>query len=269
MGTFDSVADIYEKSRYKYPPEFRNHLVEIGALAPESAVVDLGAGTGQLAAMAAEVAGQVVAIDPEPDMVRVGKRTTSDQKNIRWESGSDHELRKLVTWPVDLVLIGNAFHHMDQTSLLSDLDEIVTPSGAVVVCSTSIPVWLHDTDWSATLRKHLSAELGRTVGGGGVPNHDSDMVALGSSKFSEVETWVFSRDQRRTGESIVGEVVSSTSGELSSDAVDRLLEALDPHLTDGAVLEHVTTTALIARRPGRRAPPLVEPRPSLSRSLGN
>lgn len=45
MGSFDGVAEIYEKSRHGYPTEFRDHLVEIGALTPGSVVVDLGAGT--------------------------------------------------------------------------------------------------------------------------------------------------------------------------------------------------------------------------------
>ncbi len=109
---------------------------------------------------------------------------------------------------VEVVLIGNASHHMDQPSLLEDLDEVVAPDGAVVVCSTSIPVWLQDSDWSATLRRHLSEQLGRTVSRNGVPNDDSDLVVVATSSFADVETWVFSQEQRRTGESIVGEVMS-------------------------------------------------------------
>ena len=249
MGSFDRVAEIYDESRHGYPLELHDHLTGIGALTGRSVVVDLGAGTGQLATMAAESAAEVLAIDPEPDMVRVGGQTTSHQKNIRWMLGSDREVRELIDRPVDLVLIGNAFHHMEQATLLRALDEIVVPSGVVVVCSTSNPVWLQDNDWSATLRQHLSVQLGRPATGDGVPNHDSDLALLGASRFSEIKTWTFARDQERTAESIVGEVISSTSGQISSNGGERLLAALGPHLTNGAVVENVKTTALIARRP--------------------
>lgn len=105
-------------------------------------VVDLGAGTGQLATMAATVAAEVIAIEPEPDMVRVGQRATAELPAVRWMLGADRDLLELLAQPVDLVLIGNAFHHMNHVRLLADLDSLVGPSGAVVVCTSSIPVCL-------------------------------------------------------------------------------------------------------------------------------
>lgn len=249
MGSFDGVADIYERSRHGYPDELREHLLRIRALRDDSAVVDLGAGTGQMATMAAEVASKVVAIDPEPDMVRVGREVTSDHPAIQWMLGADRDVFELLAPPVDLVLIGNAFHHMDQAELLTNLDSLVTPSGFVVICSTSIPVWLQDTDWSRALRHQLRQELGRPISGGGTPDHESDMAVLDSSPFSDVETWVFAEERQRSGQSVVGEVVSSASGAIETRSADRLLAALKPYLTDGAVTENVTTTALIARRP--------------------
>lgn len=263
MGSFDGVADIYEKARHGYPSELRDHLVRIGALEANSAVVDLGAGTGQLATMAASVASDVVAIDPEPDMVQVGQRATAGLPAIRWVSGADRDILKLLARPVDLVLMGNAFHHMDQVTLLVDLDSLVAPSGAVVVCATSIPVWLQDTEWSATLRHQLSQELGRPISKAGVPDHESDMAVLSSSPFSDVDRWLLTRDQRRSAESIVGEVLSSASGAIEDAATERLLSALEPYLTNGSVTENVKTTALIARRP---APdPLIPSGPTADR----
>lgn len=249
VGSFDGVADIYKESRHGYPAELRDHLVRIRALKTETIVVDLGAGTGQLALMAAEVASTVVAIDPEPDMVRVGRRATSDAPSIRWEVGADRDVGDLIDPPADLVLIGNAFHHMDQSALLANLDSVVEPSGVVVVCSTSIPVWLQDADWSVALRQQLSRELGRAVGAGGTPDHESDMKVLDRSPFSALERWVLERDCQRSAESVVGEVASSASGTIGQGAIERLHSVLEPYLNGGAVTENVRTTALIARRP--------------------
>ncbi|MCP3855106.1 MAG: class I SAM-dependent methyltransferase [Actinomycetia bacterium] len=249
MGSFDGVAGIYSESRHSYPSELRDYLVRIEALEDNSVVVDLGAGTGQLAALAATVASQVVAIDPEPDMVRVGRRATAELPSVRWVLGADRDLPDLLPRPVDLVLIGNAFHHMDHVRLLADLDSLVTPSGAVVVCSSSVPVWLQETDWSAMLRQHLTQELGRPIGPAGTPDHESDMADLSNSPFSDVERWLWTREQQRGAESIVGEILSSASGAIDEAAAERLNSALEPYLANGTVTENVKTTALIATRP--------------------
>ncbi len=249
MGSFAGAAEIYERDRHSYPSELRDHLVRIGCLSGDSMVVDLGAGTGQLSRLSAEVAASVTAIDPEPDMVRVGAEATSTHPNVRWLLGTDQDVLDLLDPPVDLVLIGNAFHHMNQASLLSDLDSLVGPVGAVVVCSSSIPVWLQLSPWSFDLRDALSRELGRPIGGGGTPDHDSDVGTLNASTFSYVDRWRVERSHRRSAKSIVGEVVSATSGAIDDAAAGRLLAVLGPHLDDGTVSENVVTTALIARRP--------------------
>jgi SAM-dependent methyltransferase len=250
MGCFDGVADIYHESRHGYPPELRDHLVRIGALEVDSVVVDLGAGTGQLATMAADVASEVVAIDPEPDMVRVGRRATAGLPAVRWVLGADRDLLELLARPVDLVLIGNAFHHMDHARLLADLDSLVAPSGVVVVCTSSIPVWLQDTDWSTALRQQLSRELGRPISGAGTPDHQSNMAVLSRSPFPDVERWVWTQEQNRRAESIVGEVLSSASGAIDDAGAGRLLSTLERYVVNGTVPEKVEATALIARRSG-------------------
>ena len=220
-------------------------------LTPTTTVLDLGAGTGQLALMAAPFVASVLSVDPEPDMVSVGHKATSEFPNVRWELGADSDVVELVDEPIDLVLIGNAFHHMDRAALLVDLDQVVAQSGAVVVCSTSKPVWLQDTAWSVALRHQLSEELGREVGAEGTPRHSSDAVLLGASEFSEVDRWESHVDGHRSIESIVGEVVSSASGALDEAAIARISASLEPYSSDWVVDEQVESVALVARRPNR------------------
>ena len=50
MGSFDGVAEMYDEARHGYPAALRDYLVDVAALKAETAVVDLGAGTGQLVA---------------------------------------------------------------------------------------------------------------------------------------------------------------------------------------------------------------------------
>ena len=249
MGSFDGVADVYHESRHGYPDELRDHLVEIGTLWPNASVLDLGAGTGQLARLAAEVAASVVAMDPEPDMVRVGQRVTAEHPGIRWITADDGDIPNFFgPSSLDLVLIGNAFHHMDQASLLTTLDPVVGPNGAVVVCSSSIPVWLQETEWSEALRTTLSDLLGRRPDASGAPRHESDTKMLLASPFPNVSEWILERPRRRSVDSIVGELISSASGAIDEPGARLLRHAIDPHMTDGTVQEIVTTRAVIARR---------------------
>jgi ubiquinone/menaquinone biosynthesis C-methylase UbiE len=251
VGSFDGVAEQYEEARRSYPVALRQHLTHEGVLNPQSIVVDLGAGTGQVARLLAGTAHQVIAIEPESDMVRVGIEATADFDNIRWQQGSDADLARILQHrTVDLVVIGNAFHHLNQPVLLRDLDRLVSDGGAVVVCSSSTPVWLQDNDWSAALRSALSVELGTDVDSrAGVPDHLGDAAVLASSPFATVDTWVEERSERRTCESVVGEVVSSASGRIDPSMAARLQAAIEPFASDGTVHETVTTTALTARRP--------------------
>lgn len=250
MGSFDGVAEEYEEARRSYPVALRQHLAHEGLLTPQSVVVDLGAGTGQVARLLAVVAHEVIAIEPEPDMVRVGVEATANFDNIRWQQGSDTDVGRILQHQiVDLVVIGNAFHHLNQPVLLQDLDRLVSGGGAVVVCSSSTPVWLQETDWSVALRSALSAELGTDVSSrAGVPDHLGDTTVLARSPFSAVDTWVEERSERRTCESVVGEVVSSASGRIDPTMAARLQAAIEPFASAGSVRETVTTTALIARR---------------------
>ncbi len=77
VGAFEGVAETYEESRRGYPVELRTHLVDSGALTQQCVVVDLGAGTGQLVRLLAPVAAQVVAVEPEADMLGVGRQVTA------------------------------------------------------------------------------------------------------------------------------------------------------------------------------------------------
>lgn len=149
----------------------------------------------------------------------------------------------------DLVVIGNAFQHMDRARLLVDLDRLVRAGGGVAVCTSSVPVWLQDTRWSEALRVTLGEQLGMRPGGTGVPDQDADVAVLATSPFSDVDVWRYERREPRSVESLVGEVVSSTSGRVDERAADALRVALEPFADAGHVAEVVVTTALIATRP--------------------
>lgn len=251
MAAFEGVAEIYEDARRGYPDELRVHLIKIGALSDRSFVVDLGAGTGQLSRLVAGVAAQVVAVEPELDMFRVGRRVTAELPNARWIHGRDIDLREhFGEGEIDLVVIGNAFHHLSQRQLLTDLDHLLAPGGAVCVATSSTPVWLQDVEWSAALRSVLDVEFDPRDDSG-VPDSEATLAVLRDSAFSEVITWSDRRQGTRSCDSVVGELVSSASGRLGSDMQRKLREAIEPFSDGGQLPEAIHSTAVIGSRPDR------------------
>ena len=249
MGDFQGLAQTYEASRHGYPAALGRHLTDIGALSPQSVVVDLGAGTGQLTRLLSPLVAEIIAVEPEPDMVSVGQNATSSLGNVRWMQGQDSDMRTLLQpAEVDLVVIGNAFHHMNQRQLLENLDVVISPGGWVCVASSSVPVWLQDSDWSRALRSATETELG-PLSNTGVPDTDATATALKESSFSELSVWSVEQDMSRTCDAALGEIESSASGALSAAALDRLQDAIDPFAAEGRLPESVRTTAVCATRP--------------------
>jgi SAM-dependent methyltransferase len=101
-------------------------------LGPETTLVDLGCGTGLLAAAAASEAGRVVGVDPSPAMLEVARRRSAA---VEWvEAGFltyEHEGD-----PPRLVHSRNALHHLPdfwKGVALGRVHDLLAPGGLFVL----------------------------------------------------------------------------------------------------------------------------------------
>jgi SAM-dependent methyltransferase len=101
-------------------------------LGPETTLVDLGCGTGLLAAAAASEAGRVVGVDPSPAMLEVARRRSDA---VEWvEAGFltyEHEGD-----PPRLVHSRNALHHLPdfwKGVALGRVHDLLAPGGLFVL----------------------------------------------------------------------------------------------------------------------------------------
>ena len=91
---FRTAAGHYLQGRPAYAPGLIDRLVQLTGLgstgsAPRGRVLDLGCGPGQLALALAPHAGEVVAVDPEPEMLRIAaENAAAAGLNIRFVEGS-------------------------------------------------------------------------------------------------------------------------------------------------------------------------------------
>jgi ubiquinone/menaquinone biosynthesis C-methylase UbiE len=128
---FRGTASYYARFRPAYPDELIAHLVERYGIDDTSRVLDLGCGTGQLALPLARFAGEVVGMDPESEMLAVAAELARERgiDNVNWVLGSSADLdrRKVDIGTPQLVVIGRAFHWMDELRTLGSLYDLVPP----------------------------------------------------------------------------------------------------------------------------------------------
>lgn len=259
---FASTAPYYGRFRSGYPPAFFEYLVGRFGLDGAQTVLDLGCGTGQIALQLAPHVAQVLAVDPEPTMLEQGRRLADERgvTNIDWQLGNSRHLDKLGLSNLDLVTMGASFHWTDRDALLSTLDTLVAPDGAVVVASGGAPGEQSPPAWNDTIAAVRARYLGAARrAGSGTYSHPEERHAdvLRRSPFSHIETvdwrWQLPRDL----DSVVGLQFSFSysAPALFGDEATRvrfeqeLRTELSKDFPAGEFTETICTEALIATRP--------------------
>ena len=95
-------------------------------------MLDLGCGPGMLAGAFAPLAGEVVAMDPEPEMLRIAEAEFGGAGRISFVRGSSFDLSPALG-RFRLVTMGRSFQWMDRAETLRRLDGMIEPGGAVAL----------------------------------------------------------------------------------------------------------------------------------------
>jgi SAM-dependent methyltransferase len=168
--SFGAVAAAYDAGRPTFPAEALTWILGPGRLQ----VLDLGAGTGKLAAVAAALGHDVVAVDPSEEMLSVCRR----RPGIDTMVGAAESI-PLAHASVDAVLVGQAFHWFDHARALPEIARVLRPNGVLGL------LW-NDADrvvpW---VRRFDRAIRGDDFGG---DQFDPMPILLQSDMFALVET---------------------------------------------------------------------------------
>jgi SAM-dependent methyltransferase len=124
-GSYDRWHEDYERGRPGWPPE----ALELPGLPPTATVLDLGAGTGKLTRLLLRRFADVVAVEPDPGMLRLllplglGARVlTGSAEKIPLEDAS-----------VDAVFAAETFHVWDGERALAEVARVLRPGGVFVL----------------------------------------------------------------------------------------------------------------------------------------
>ena len=252
---FESAASYYVEGRPRYSDLLIRRVAQFLRFDGTQKLLDLGTGPGLLAVAFAPFAGEVTAIDPEPEMLRIAAaQATAAGVHLTLLEGSSYTLSQHLG-PFDLVTIGRAFHWMDRQATLETLDKLIRPGGAIALCATRQPhvpenQWTKDYD--ALRETHAEPNSPRkTIRG---PDWLSHEAILLNSPFAALER--ISVIERRTTplEQFVTRALSLSSsspgrmGTNVDDFAQAIRDALSKSAVDGLIQEVVESEALLAFR---------------------
>ncbi|HLW79033.1 MAG TPA: class I SAM-dependent methyltransferase [Terriglobia bacterium] len=252
---FRTAARHYLAGRPPYAPRLIQLVARLTGLTGEVRVLDLGCGPGMLAGAFAPLVREVIAIDPEPEMLRIAQAEFGDAGNIRFMRGSSFDL------PADLgrfrmATMGRSFHWMDRAATLRRLDTMIEPDGAVVLFDSEhldLPENPWGSEYRSLVRRYSDDDEAHARRRGGTwVRHEAFLL---DSAFSVLDQVSVIERRSITVEQLVDRAFSrsSTAPDRLGDAAPRLaaeIEALlQPLATNGTLTEVVATSALLAKRP--------------------
>jgi SAM-dependent methyltransferase len=211
---YAGVGWYYAEYRDRESPEFMALLAKHLGWMRDDRILDLGAGPGQLSLLVAPFAADVVAIEPEPDMLAEGKRRAHALgiDNVTFVAASSDDLPAL-HWSLGrfrTALMGSSFHWMtEKDRVLQDLSAMIDEADGSVAFVGGQRVSAPDALKAARKMVHEILECYLAdVPPGPHPNgrHDPFEEILARSSFPRVETleYVYKVPVRPTVASLVG-----------------------------------------------------------------
>ncbi len=127
---FEDTAKYYVRYQPQYPPKLFNDIIQKFKLNGRGRLLDLGCGTGELAIPLSKYFENVIALDPDDEMLMLGRNKAKklNINNIEWQKGSSKSLASIKE-PFRLVSMGQSFHWMDQEVVLNQIYNLLRNNG--------------------------------------------------------------------------------------------------------------------------------------------
>src|SRR3984885_13499056 len=131
---FDGTAAYYDRFRAPYAQAAIDFIVERYSLCKDMRALDLGCGPGTIAIPLSHTVAEVVAVDPDADMIAEGQRlaTFTGRMNIQWLQSKAEDILPQAG-PFQVTTIGQAFHWMDRDEVLRKLAILIAHGGGLAL----------------------------------------------------------------------------------------------------------------------------------------
>ena len=255
---FAGTARYYDRFRPPYAPAAFDFIVETCDLGATSRVLDLGCGPGSITIPLSRAVAEVVAVDPDADMLAEGRRLAAakGRANIRWLQSRAEDV-PAEAGPFRIATIGQAFHWMDRDVVLQKLAILIAEGGGLALVNPGRR--RPQESWEPVAEQVIARFLGpRTRHPKSNPDEPQNEPALRRSEyFPDFTSREFLNTVTRDIDSIIGYVysISSFARPLFGDAAEAFEAELSHALLglnpSGVFTEQIETEVLIAPRRAR------------------
>jgi SAM-dependent methyltransferase len=195
--SFGTAAAAYAAHRPDYAAAAVRWALE---RAPGSRVLDLAAGTGKLTRTLAEMGADVIAVEPDEEMLAALRGNVPGVRAVAGRA----EAIPLPDGCVDAVLAGQALHWFDMTAAGPEIARVLAPGGVLSA------LWNLDDDrvgWVAELEETAEHTGAATVTQWRSGDHEAHLVKMSlPGLFGPVEHAEFGHGQARTADSLVATI---------------------------------------------------------------
>jgi SAM-dependent methyltransferase len=230
-------------------------VVELCALNNTHKILDLGSGPGQLAMAFAPFVREVTALDPEPEMLEIARKSAySAHFKINFVQGGSYDLGPQLG-RFQAATIGRAFHWMDRAATLNLLDATIESNGVVVLFSDShpeVPENSCHSSYENVIERYAEGDSERErLRSPERLRHEAILLA---SPFHQMERISIIERRCTAVERFTDRALSLSStsrerlGAKADDLASEIRELMASFALEDAVAEVVESTALIARR---------------------
>lgn len=209
---FKGTAAYYAKYRRTYPKPVIDYLIQRYGLDGTGRLLDAGCGTGQVFCGLASHFEDVLAIDPDPEMVVYAQRAANERNlsNVRVRRMRAEDVGTQ-DGPFRLAVFGASFHWTDRKQVANKLYDLILPVGALAVLS---PGGIHSgqTPWEIEIREVLERHFGTTrrAGGGVYQQGERHEEALARTLFGQIEVVDIPVLERWSMDEIIGYLYSTS-----------------------------------------------------------
>ena len=257
-GLYEGTAADYDRYRLGYPDALVAQIRDELGLDGTGTLLDLGAGTGQVARALRPLFGHVIAVDPERDTVSYARaRSELEHDGIEWRVARAEDLDFADT-SLDVVAAGNAFHRFDRPVVAAKAKRWLTPGGAIALLGSDGPL-NGDEAWQSAIAAVVEEWLERSGAATRIPagwerRDYPDEVVLREAGFGRFGEYSVIDTHVWTDEAIVG-FLRATSfgsraamGEYADSFEDAIRGALLDINSDGLYRQEINYAVQFARR---------------------
>jgi len=178
---FNRLAAAYQ-SRPGYPEALVDRLAELAG--PGGRVVDLGAGTGDLAIPLASRGLGVAAVEPARKMLDVLEQRAAEKGIAVQAVHAAAEATGLEAASFDLAVVADALHWLDPELAGAEISRLLAPSGALAIIEVELlPSPFSDALWPL-LQAHNPKARPRAPDLSGARTHLFSLAAPGAERLS-------------------------------------------------------------------------------------